>query len=97
MDIHEKNLLAPKGVVGLLAVRGEATFHWSMMHIREASIEVSCHFSLDELRILIHFLQQGLIKIAPMITHHTSIDRAPSVYAALRDQPKDLLGVVFDW
>ena len=97
MEIYDADLLAYRGVVGLLAVRTETVFNWAMMHTREASIEVSCHFSLDQLRVLQHFLQQGLLRVRPLITHQVSIDDAIGIYELLRDRPADLLGVVFDW
>ncbi len=97
LDIHAHNLLAYRGVVGILAVRMETVFHWGMMHLREASIEVSCHFSPEELRILMHFIAQGIIRIAPAITHNVPIDEALPIYEQLRDEPGNLLGVVFDW
>ncbi|HGE71528.1 TPA: zinc-binding alcohol dehydrogenase [Candidatus Poribacteria bacterium] len=96
-DIHKNHLLAPRGVIGLLAVRGEITFRWGMLHLIEASIEVSCHFALDDLAIIMHFLRQGIMKISPMITHRVPITDAPNIYGIMRDNPSQLLGVVFDW
>jgi bacteriochlorophyllide a dehydrogenase len=97
MDVFQARLVPHGGVVGLLAVRTETTFHWSMLHITEASIEVSCHFSLDDLKVLIHFIEQGVIQVEPLVSHVTSIDEAPQIYATLRDSPGELLGVIFDW
>jgi 3-hydroxyethyl bacteriochlorophyllide a dehydrogenase len=96
-DVFRAGLVPHGGVIGLLAVRSETTFHWSMLHPTEASIEVSCHFSLDDLKVLIHFIGQGVIRIEPLISHHVGIDDAPKIYKTLRDKPADLLGVVFDW
>jgi len=96
-QIHRDHLLAPRGVIGLLAVRSEVTFPWSMLHTLEGSIEVSCHFSLDDLRTVLHFLRQGTFQVAPLISHSVPIDDAPAIYATLRDRPADLLGVVFEW
>ena len=97
LDIHEAGLLAYGGVVGALAVRSKAVFHWAMFHGREASIEVSCHYSLDDLRFVLHFARQGIIRIEPLISHYVPIDQAPVIYETLRDRPEELLGVVFDW
>ncbi len=97
LDIHKHQLLARSGVVGCLAVHSETTFHWSMLHMTEGSIEVSCHFSLDDLKVLLHFIGQGIIRVEPLISHVVSIDEAPGIYEILRDRPADLLGVVFDW
>jgi 3-hydroxyethyl bacteriochlorophyllide a dehydrogenase len=97
MDVYQHNVLAHAGVVGVLAVHTNITTNWSLLHMREASIEVSCHFSLDDLRVLLHFMQQGVIRVGPTISHFVSVDEAPSIYATLRDRPSELLGVVFDW
>jgi len=96
-DIHKNSLLAHRGVVGLLAVRGETIFPWGMLHILEGSFEVSCHFSLDDLGIIIHFLKLGIMRIEPMVTHRVPITEAPHIYEILRDRPGELLGVIFNW
>lgn len=96
-DIHESGILAHGGVIGALAVRSKPVFPWSMLHSREASIEVSCHYSLDDLRVVLHFLRRGRIKIEPLISHIVSVEEAPAIYELLRDDPGQLLGVVFDW
>jgi 2-desacetyl-2-hydroxyethyl bacteriochlorophyllide A dehydrogenase len=96
-DIHRHQLLAPRGVIAAMAVRGEVRFPWGLLHTREASIEVACHFSLAELRELIDHLTAGEIRIGPMVSHRVPIEQAPEIYAMLRDRPRDLLGVIFDW
>ncbi|MFH1744111.1 MAG: zinc-binding dehydrogenase [bacterium] len=97
LDIHEAGLLAHCGVIGGLAVRTRSVFHWSMLHGLEASIEVSCHYSLDDLRVLLQFIQRGIIRIEPLVSHIVSIDEAPRIYEILRDKPAELLGVILDW
>jgi len=96
-DIFDQALLAHGGVISCQAVRMQTTFCWSLLHGCEASIEVSCHFGLDDLRVLLHFIRTGLIRIGPLISHIEPIQNAPAIYALLRDQPDALLGVVFDW
>lgn len=96
-QVEDLRLLAHGGAIGLVAVRSQTTFPWGMLHRTEASIEVSCHFSLDDLRVLLHFVQQGEIHIERVISHFLPIEQAPSLYHTLRDRPGELLGVVFDW
>ncbi len=96
-ELFEKHLLKHGGVVGLLAVRTDTVFHWSMLHMTEGSIEVSCHFSVNDLKALLRFMQEGVILNEPLIKHFVSIGKAPEIYATMRDCPADLLGVVFDW
>ena len=97
LDIHHAQLLAHGGVVGCMAVRTNTEFIWSMLHGREASIEVSCHYSLDDLRVLSYFIRKGVVRIGPVVTHTVPVEKAPEIYAALRDRPGELLGVVFEW
>ena len=74
------------------------TFPWGLMHgAQEASIEVSCHFALDDLACLVQGMAAGGIHIDPLITHRPAIIDAPDTYAMLRDNPGEMLGVVFDW
>jgi L-iditol 2-dehydrogenase len=96
-EIFERGLLAHGGRIGAIAVRGEATFPWSMLHGTEASIEVSCHFSESELAYLLQFLQSGVIEIDPIISHRVPVTEAPAIYATMRDDPRALYGVIFDW
>ncbi len=96
-DIFDNGLLAYGGAVCPLAVRLETTFPWSMLHQTDGRIEVSCHFGCDDLRVVIHGIETGVIDPGAIITHTVSIDEAKSIYAVMRDSPGDLFGVVFDW
>lgn len=97
-QVAAQRLLAPGGAIGLLAVRGQVCFPWNMLHgATEGSLEVSCHFSLDDLLVLLHFVRGGVIRTRPLITHRVPVARAPEIYATLRDHPAELLGVVFHW
>lgn len=96
-DVGRLGLLAHGGVIGLIAVRSETRFVWEMLHGTEASIEVSCHFGLEDLKVLVEFVKRGMIRIEPIITHKEPIERALEVYASLRDNPSRFLGVIFDW
>jgi len=96
-DIFRNQLLAQRGVIAAMAVRSEVNYPWGLLHGTEASIEVACHFSLEELAELIAYVRHGEIRIAPLVSHRVSIEQAPEIYAMLRDRPRDLLGVIFDW
>lgn len=95
--IQQNGLLAYRGAIGALAVRGETKFQWGMLHGLEGSIEVSCHFALDDLRVILHFMRHGVMSLEPIVSHRVSIDEAPGIYEIMRDQPRDLLGVIFKW
>lgn len=96
-QIHDLRLLAYGGAIGLVAVRSQMAFPWPLLQATEASIEVSCHFSLNDLSVLLYCVQQGTIQIAPLISHVVPIEQAPTVYTTLRDRPAELLGVIFEW
>ena len=96
-DVHEHRLLARGGTVGMMAVRDEVVYPWSLLHGTEAKVETSCHFDSDDLRVLLFLYEQGLLEIAPMVSHLVSIDEAPRIYEMLTHKAHDLLGVVFDW
>jgi threonine dehydrogenase-like Zn-dependent dehydrogenase len=97
MDAFPHRLVAHRARILMLAVHTETVFNWGMLHIPEASIEVSCHFSLDDLRVLLQLLERGELHIGPLITHRAPIGDAIAVYEELRDDPRDMLGIVFDW
>ncbi|MBI2298244.1 MAG: zinc-binding dehydrogenase [Armatimonadetes bacterium] len=96
-DVFVRRLLAHGGAIAAIAVRGEARFPWAMLHTTEASIEVSCHFGLEDLAALIDHLQAGRISLEPIVSHRLPVDAAPGLYAQMRDTPRALYGVVFDW
>ncbi|MBD3177191.1 MAG: zinc-binding dehydrogenase [Armatimonadia bacterium] len=96
-EIGAAGIIAHRGVVGLLAVRSDTTFPWGMMHGTEASIEVSCHFDCDDLRVLLQLMGQGRVRTRPLVTHAVPIEDAVRIYEGLRDNPSGYLGIVFDW
>lgn len=96
-DVHEHGLLGHGGAIASISVRGETLFPWSMLHTTEASIEVSCHFSASEIDCLLHLVRTGAVQVPPVVSHRVSIDQAPEIYATMRDDPRALYGVIFDW
>lgn len=96
-DVFEHRLLARDGAICPMAVRTEVRFPWSMLHMTDGRIEVSCHFGLDDLRVVLRGIRKGAIKPDAIVTHFVSIEDAPKIYGILRDNPAELFGVVFDW
>ncbi|NLH99323.1 MAG: zinc-binding dehydrogenase [Chthonomonadales bacterium] len=96
-DIFENGLLAHTGCIGMMAVRSEVTYPWSILHGTEARIETSCHFSRDDLRVLLFLIRQGLIRMEPIISDILPIAEAPALYGRLAAGDPALMGVVFDW
>ena len=97
LDVFHHGLLAHGGAIAAISVRGETLFPWSMLHMTEASIEVSCHFSASELECLLHLIRTGVVQVGPMVSHRVSIEEAPGIYATMRDDPRALYGVILDW
>ena len=95
--IYEHKLLALYGAIGALAGRQPTVFHQTMLHALRASIESSSHFTLEDLSILRHYCQLGTVRIEPLVTHRVPVEEAPAIYATMRDEPSELLGVIFDW
>lgn len=96
-EIHEHHLLAHSGCVGMMAVRGDTTYPWGMLHGTEARIETSCHFGRDDLRVLLHCIEQDLIRIRPILSHVLPVEEAPRLYERLAAGDPDLMGIVFTW
>jgi 2-desacetyl-2-hydroxyethyl bacteriochlorophyllide A dehydrogenase len=96
-DVFQQRLLAHGGTLGMVAVRDRVDYPWSVLHGTEARIETSCHFHPDDLRVLRFLYEQGLIRIAPMVSHRVPVDEAPRIYQMLAERDPDLLGVIFDW
>jgi 2-desacetyl-2-hydroxyethyl bacteriochlorophyllide A dehydrogenase len=96
-DIFEHQLLAHSGCIGMMAVRSEVTYPWSILHGTEARIETSCHFSRDDLRVLLFLIRQGSVRMGPIISDVVPIAEAPRLYARLAQGDPALMGVVFDW
>lgn len=94
---HFPHVIRPRTVIGMMAIRGEVTLPWGILHNPEASIEVSCHFSRDDLRVLYEFMNLGLVQVEPLVTLERSYKDAEEVYGLLRDKPGDQLGMIFDW
>ena len=80
-----------------MAVRDVMKYPWSLLHQAEARIETSCHFTADDLRVLIFLIQLGSIQIAHMVSHIVSVTEAPTIYRMLADRSNELYGVIFDW
>ncbi len=96
-DIFEAGLLAHSGCIGMMAVRSEVTYPWSILHGTEARIETSCHFSRDDLRALRFLVASGAMDLRPIVSDVLPITDAPEPYRRLADGDPELMGVVFDW
>lgn len=94
---HFPHVMRPRTVIGMMAIRNEVTLPWGILHNPEGSIEVSCHFSRDDLRVLYEFLLLGHMQIKPLVTLERSYADAEEVYGLLANKPGEQLGMIFEW
>ena len=86
-----------RGRLLLVAGRFDVNYTFNVGQFKEISILHCSHFTRDDLENLCRLLQQGSMKIAPLIRHKVSLNEAPQIYRWLRDEPMRLLGTVFEW
>lgn len=86
-----------RGRLLLVAGRFDVQYTFNVGQFKEISILHCSHFTRNDLENLCRLLQQGSIKIAPLIRHRVNLDEVPQIYQWLRDEPMRLLGTVFEW
>ena len=86
-----------RGRLLLVAGRFDVNYTFNVGQHKEISILQCSHFTCDDLENLCRLLQQGAVKIAPLIRHRVPVAEAPRIYEWLRDEPMRLLGSVFQW
>ena len=86
-----------RGRLLLVAGRFDVNYTFNAGQFKEISILHCSHFTRDDLDNLCRLLQQGSIKIAPLIRHSVPVNEASQIYDLLRDDPMQLLGTVFEW
>lgn len=96
-DIHVNKWLAFGGTVGMMAVCDQVHYPWSLLHGLQAKIETSCHFTNDDLRVLLFLYEQNKIDIKSLVTHFVPVDDAKEMYEKLSQKSENLMGIIFDW
>ncbi len=86
-----------RGRLLLVAGRFDVNYTFNVGQFKEVSILHCSHFTRDDLDNLCRLLQQGSVKIAPLIRHRVHVNEASQIYNWLRDEPMRLLGTVFEW
>jgi len=86
-----------RGRLLLVAGRFDVNYTFNVGQFKEVSILHCSHFTRDDLENLCRLLQQGSVKIAPLIRNRVNVNEASQIYNWLRDEPMRLLGTVFEW
>lgn len=104
MDFAGADMVTPmiracktRGRLLLVAGRFDVNYTFNVGQFKEVSILHCSHFTRDDLENLCRLLQQGSVKIRPLIRHQVNVNEASQVYNWLRDEPMRLLGTVFEW
>ena len=86
-----------RGRVIFIAGRGKVTYTFNLGQGQEIQLKQNSHFDRDDLENLCRLVDQGLVKIAPLIRDVVPVSEAKRIYDTLRDNPNELLGTVFVW
>ena len=94
---NEEREMMRQGVVYLMGGREKIEYTNMLGHPKEAILMHSSHHTRKEVYEALRLRGQGIIKIAPLITHRFSPDEAPEVYKRLLSGDPKILGCVFKW
>jgi 2-desacetyl-2-hydroxyethyl bacteriochlorophyllide A dehydrogenase len=81
----------------MVAGRQNVSYNFNEAESRQLTIIHNTHFTADDLKQLVRFINKGTIKIRPLITRIVPFKDSVQIFDTLRDNPNELLGTVFDW
>ncbi|MDE0299654.1 MAG: zinc-binding alcohol dehydrogenase [Candidatus Poribacteria bacterium] len=98
-DMEDKLITAAKkhGTVMFIAGRFKVEYTFNRGQRHEITIKQNSHFDNSDLYHMCRLVSKGMIRIAPLIQDVVPVSEANGVYDTLRDEPRKLLGTVFDW
>ncbi len=88
---------ADGGTVLFVAGRGKVEYTFNDGQWREITIKQSSHFDTGDLDDVCRLVAGGTVRIGPLVHDVVPVSEAKRIYDTLRDQPKRILGTVFDW
>jgi 2-desacetyl-2-hydroxyethyl bacteriochlorophyllide A dehydrogenase len=91
------SILAEYARVLLIGGRREVTYNFNDAAARQIAMISTRHFTQQDLEEVVELVAAGNIRIGSLVKHAVPVQDAISFYEALRDRPRDLLGVVFQW
>ncbi|WP_407271841.1 zinc-binding dehydrogenase [Radiobacillus sp. PE A8.2] len=85
------------GRIVLIGGREEVKYNFMAATSKQISVISASHFDKDDLENVARLASRGSIQLESLIKEIIPIDKAVKTYEKLRDQPREMLGVVFDW
>jgi 2-desacetyl-2-hydroxyethyl bacteriochlorophyllide A dehydrogenase len=92
-----KGVLRRRSRVVMIAGRDRVEYGFNAGQGCEVCIQQAGHFNADDLRLVCRLVQEGALRIGPVIQDVVPAADAVGVYDRLRDDPGSLFGTVFDW
>jgi len=97
LGVDGASLLGQYGKLVLTTGRYSIRYDFNAAQEKEIRILHVNHFLQEDLDNLVRLVDEGRIKIGPLITRNEPIDNMPKIYSILVENPSELLGTVFDW
>jgi threonine dehydrogenase-like Zn-dependent dehydrogenase len=92
-----EGVLERGGKLVVIAGRDDVTIPSNPAQGKSISVLFAAHFVRGDLLELIRLIDDGVVRVDPLIQDVLPIAEAPGVYDRLRDDPKSLGGTVFAW
>lgn len=86
-----------RGRVLLIAGRRKVEYTFNTGQGREIVIKQNSHFDNGDLAMLCALVAKGAVQIKPLLQRVAPVAEAAGIYDALRDDPNQLGGTVFEW
>lgn len=90
-------VLTPFGRIVMVGGRFQVKYNFNAAASKQIKIISASHFDQSDLESVIHSAVQGSIRLKPLIWDVVPIERAADTYERLRENPREMLGTVFDW
>ena len=92
-----QGILKPRGRLVLIAGRGRVDYSFNAAQGDEIAVQHASHFVRDDMHEVCRLVQEGTLRVAPLVRDVIPWRDMPALYDRLRDAPDELLGVVVDW
>ena len=93
----ETGLIRHRGKLVLIAGRFDVSYAFNAAQVGELTLLHASHFDRSDLELLCELTGEGVIRVGPVIKDVVRAADAVAIYDRLRDEPRSLLGTVFDW
>ena len=79
------------------AYHGTSEIKWRKIHPRRITIYTTDCYIREEQMATLKLIQEGRLKISPLITHELTINDATKAYDMMLNNPEKMLGVIIKW